>query len=287
MFVQFRPWLACDRGCSFCYLKESDRTMSSKDKKASLMELGCMLHRAVDGCDTMGIIGGELFDDDSLYREWFCLAECIRNAKDVQRVFVGTHLIDNVDTLLDFITMVNNKEIQICTSYDTKGRFRNDKEYQQWLDNIKECQKEGYKVVVSATLTDAFVNDKDFVIPDGVDFKIQPFFYTEEWLEEISNRIETPQEYNAELRLNQTGLAKREDTLRWFAEHPLIAKDYSTYDDKHATILYDYVDKRYEKKDFLPTTAVAPCGHPYIAYCYADSDKCTMCDAREVYENVR
>ena len=283
MFIQYRPWLACDRHCDFCYIKEEDRHASAEERRHSLMTLAGIMHEYNVGFDTMGLIGGELFPDDECYREWFCVAETIRHEDNIRRVFVASHLLGDIDALLDFVSMVNNKEVQVCTSYDTIGRFKDEKEYEKWVSNVKEVQKEGYKVVVSTTISDAFMHDDFNRIPAGVDFKLQPLFVSEEWLEDIARRISTPQEYSAELRLNVKGLPKRADVLKWYSEHPEIAKDFATYDNKHATQLMDNTPNHgYTCKRFIPTTITAPCGHPYLAYCYGDSDKCAMCDAREV-----
>ena len=285
MFGQFRPWLDCDRGCSFCYIDKKTSAMSIDDKRRSLMRLSTFLSDEAKKCDRIGLIGGELFqknDSDDLYHEWICVAETIRNVDHLGLVFIGTHLLGDVDFLLDFCDMLN-KEIQICTSYDTSGRFFG-KDREQWVNNIVKVQGAGYKVVCSATLTDAFIHDTDFQIPVDVDFKLQPIFVSEEWLENIYGRTNDPNVYSTELRSKMNCLPKREDVLKWFRDHKDIAKDYSTYSDKHASMLWDYdkVEHKYFAKEFVCSNYLADCGHPMIAHCYADSDKCTMCDAREM-----
>ena len=281
MFYQFRPWLDCDRKCPFCYIDEKDR-MSDKDKMRSLMKLASFMSEITKGSDTVGIIGGELFQDDRFFHEWICLAETIHSADHIKRLFIGTHLLGDVDFMLEWCDMLN-KEVQICTSYDTEGRF-NEGEYEKWIANIKKVQDAGYKVVCSTTLTDAFMHDTRLHVPEGVDFKLQPIFISEGWLENEAKKCSEGADYNADLRLGHNDLAKREDVLRWFNAHKDIAKDYSVYSDKHASALWDF-DKEhgeYYKKGFVCSNYVAKCGHPMIAYCYADSCKCSMCDAREI-----
>ena len=283
MFIQYRPWLDCDRRCPFCYITEKDRNISLADKRLALMKLSCVLHYSSQGSDTIGLIGGELFSDPELYREWVCVAESIRNADHIKRVFVGTHLLCDVDLLLDFAHMLN-KEVQICTSYDPKGRFLPG-DYEKWKANIVEVQKEGYRVVVSSTFTEALFSDPNIPIED-VDYKLQPIFYTEDWLKDVAARISTPEEYHSDLLTHIAPgiLAQRQKALDWFNAHKDIANDYSRYDDKHATILYDFKDGEYVQSSFVCTNYLAPCGHPMIARYYADSDKCTMCDAKAVSE---
>lgn len=281
MFIQYRPWKDCDRHCSFCYLTEG-RGMSLDEKRKSLMKLSCILHYTSQGFDDIGLIGGELFTDDSLFHEWVCVAESIHNADHIKRVYLGTHLLGDVDMLLDFADMLG-KEVQICTSYDSKGRFFKD-DYEMWCKNVKKVQDAGYKVVCSATLTDALVHDTQFTPPEGVEFKIQPIFFTEEWLEDISKWCHDGEEYNANLRLKmkEGALVKRGDFLKYLNEHKDIAKEYSEYNGKHATVFHDFIKGEYVQQPFVCSNNLAPCGHPLIAYCYADSYRCTMCDAKEL-----
>ena len=258
--------------------------MTDEEKVRSLMKLCTFLNDESKGCDTVGIIGGELFQDDKFFHEWLCLAETVRNADHIKRFFIGTHLMGDVDFMLDFCNMTG-KEIQICTSYDTSGRFFG-KDYDLWLSNIKKVQDEGYKVVVSTTITDAFIHDTDFIPPEGTEFKLQPIFLSEEWLEDYAAKNPHGEGYSDELRSKMTGLVKREDLLRWFREHPDPAREYSQYDGKHANLFWDYdrKERAYAKKDFVCSNYTSECGHPVIARCYADSDKCTMCDAKSVSE---
>lgn len=281
MFGQFRPWLDCDRHCSFCYLTEEQRKITDIEKRQALLHLSSSLSDETKECDTIGLIGGELFADDKFFHEWLCVADSFRNADHIKRIFIGTHLLGDVDFMLDFCQMVG-KEIQVCTSYDPVGRFYND-DLSKWVENIKAVQECGHKVVVSSTLSDALMHD-DTTLPDGVDFKLQPLFDTEKWLEDICSRTHDGKVYNTELRTKVKNLPKRADVLKWFAEHKDVAKDYSTYDDKHASILWDYdrENKHYNRSKFICTTHTAECGHPLIAYCYADSDRCTMCDAKVI-----
>lgn len=283
MFVQARPWTDCDRSCNFCYLKGGNKT-DIEYKRKSLMRLAAEAHTMCTGADTFGLIGGELFAFDDLYSEWTCVAESIVNKDSVERVFLGTHLLSGIDNLLDFAFMLNNKEVQICTSYDTSGRFVREGEYEIWLNNIKEVQDEGYKVVVSATLTDSFIHDTSFIPPEGTDFKLQPYFISEAWLKEQYEKKATTKEYCLALQSFQTNLPKRADVLRYFETYPDIAKDYASYDGKHAGKFFDYDGTGYVEEKFVCSLFTADCGHPYIAYCYADSDECTMCDAKKVIE---
>lgn len=257
--------------------------MPIEEKRNSLMKLSGMLHNTSKGYDTLGLIGGELFNNDRLYQEWCCVAESLRNADHVKRLFIGSHLMmDDVSLLLDFAYMTG-KEVQVCTSYDSEGRFGGD--YDKWSSNIEEVRKEGHRVICSATITDALMRD-NITLPTGVEFKIQPTFHTEGWLERISETCRDGAGYNAELIKTDKKniLVKRKDFLDYLSKHKSVAMDYASYDGKHADVLWDYdrVERKYVFKSFVCSNYVAECGHPMIAYCYADSDKCSMCDAKMV-----
>lgn len=285
MFIQFRPWIDCDRNCEFCYQKSEDRHTSIEEKRQALMILSATIHNPVKGCDTIGLIGGELFSFKGLYREWMCVAETIRNTGDVRKVYIASHLIGDIEDLLDFAGMLN-KEVWICTSYDSSNRFRDECEYNTWLENIKACQKEGHKVVVNAVLSNEFIHDDKFIVPEGVDFKLQAYFAGEKWLYGEYEKDVSTAEYNEDLKQKISDLPSRAEVLKWYMDHPEVAKDYATYDGKHCIQLWDYdaESKKYAPSDFICMSYVADCGHPYLAYCYSDSDKCTMCDARRTID---
>lgn len=238
------------------------------------------LHKSSVGFDVLGLAGNELFSDDSCYREWFCVAEAIRHEDKMSKVYVASSLLGDVDALLDFVYMVNNKEMAICTYYDTVGRFKDEAEYRKWVSNVREVQKAGYQVTVSVTFTDDFIHDDIGRIPDGTDIVLVPPYVSEAWLMEASTNAATPQEYNLSLRDIIKNLPKREDALKWYKEHPVLAADFASCD----CIPAEIADRREEGFNCAPSAEMkktADCGHPYFAFCYADSDKCAMCDAGE------
>ena len=286
MFLQARPWLDCDRGCDFCYLKENEKHTTIEYKRKSLMNLlrvfGADTLRTED---TVGLIGGELFCFEGLKPEWRCVADMLCSIKP-SRVFLGTHLLSGVDTLLWFAKMVSRcKEVQICTSYDTTGRFRSDEEREEWFRNLEKVHDAGYHIAVSCTMTDEFINDP-VEFPEWVDLKLQPIFVTEPWLRDQMLKHPNSEQYHKNLIQDMSGttLAKREDVLKWFRTHPASAKSYSCYSDKHATALADFNGNEYICEDFI-CNHLADCGHPLIGFCYADSDKCSLCDASEAFDD--
>jgi hypothetical protein len=278
MFGQIRPWLDCDRNCEFCYLRENKIGTTLAEKKERLMKITRLIYGEMMDNDTIGLIGGELFCFDGLDSEWRCVADSLKLSQ-AKRIMLGTHLLSGVDRMIKFAKMLRPKDVQFCTSYDSKGRFK-EGEYELWLENMEKVHEAGFKVVCSCTMTDEFVNDP-IELPEWVEFKIQSVFTTEEWLDNILSEQITPEHYNECLKKTvNVNLAKREDALRWFMKHPKAAKSYSQYVYEHASRIWDFKKGQYVSKEFI-CNVPAPCGHPYIAYCYGDSCKCSMCDAEK------
>lgn len=121
-------------------------------------------------------------------------------------------MIGDIEDLLDFAGMLN-KEVWICTSYDSSDRFRDEHEYSMWLENIKACQKEGHKVVVNTVLSNEFIHDDKFVVPEGVDFKLQAYFAGERWLYGEYEKDVSTAEYNEDLKQKISDLPSRSEVL--------------------------------------------------------------------------
>ena len=284
MFAQVRPWKDCNRHCDFCYLRDDERNTPLDVKKKALMKLSRLIHNEMGGYETIGLIGGELFCWDGLDTEWDCVANAL-NDTSASVIYIASHLMEDVKGLLRFADKIQNKKVQICTSYDTCGRFRDDIDKLRWMKNLEIIHYARYDVVCSCTMTSAFVNDP-LEFPPWVDLTIQPIFLTESWLEKVTESLPTGEEYNEKLNTMNDGtidLANRGDVIRWFSKHPSSTRKYSVYDGKHATHFWDFVDGDYIRSDFI-CNRVTECGHPYIARCYKNDTHCSMCDAKKVIE---
>lgn len=282
MFIQVRPWLDCDRNCSFCYLSDSEKHTDIQYKRKALMNIMKILgDESLQDEDVVGLIGGELFCFEGLNAEWRCVADIICSIHP-KIVCLGTHLLSGVDRLLKFARMLRGKDVQICTSYDSVGRFKDEAEKQLWFANLQKVHDAGFRTIVSCTLTAPFLSDP-VEFPEWVELRIQPLFVTEPWLEMQIQKNASTTEYHEDLVANCSDLLiGREAFIKFLSKHKELAKTYATYSDKHATYLYDFDGESYKKNDFICSTHLTECGHPFIARCYKDSEKCTMCDAREV-----
>ena len=83
---------------------------------------------------------------------------------------------------------------------------------------------------------------------------------------------------------NYFHLPERRPTIAWFKKHPQAAENYADYERKHSNIIYHFNENEQlvpELEDRFSADSVTnpACGHPYYSQCYADSDKCMMCDA--------
>ena len=105
-----------------------------------------------------------------------------------------------------------------------------------------------------------------------------------EWYKNDDNRYNY---HNALIKDNKIiNLPKRKDFLEWAAKHKDKMKFFMNFTGTHSHIIYEF-DKnnnmiyQFTNRDKIGY-ALDLCGHPYAAKFYADSDRCVMCDLKEI-----
>lgn len=153
--IQFELWKNCTNGCNFCFNKGCP-CASKQDKLRILKEVQYRLTRLnYTYYDKIGFIGGELFgdqlEDEDVFNEFYKLFElCIYllQEKQINQINFTSNLlaIDNsrMYQILDLIKEARllNK-FELCTSFDSKYRFKNKQKENVWYDNLK-CIKIRY-----------------------------------------------------------------------------------------------------------------------------------------------
>ena len=146
--IQFELWKNCTNGCNFCFNKGCPLS-SDADKIRILKEVNYRITRLnYEYYDKMGFIGGELFgeqiDNVDVFNEFYKLFElCIdllKNKKINQINFTSNMMAKNnanMYKILDLIKSYNllNK-FELCTSYDTKYRFKTAEQEKIWHNNM-------------------------------------------------------------------------------------------------------------------------------------------------------
>ena len=151
--IQFELWKNCTNGCDFCFNKGCPCS-TKEDKIRILKEVQYRLENLnLDRYDKIGFIGGELFgnqiEDDDVFEEFYSLFElCMLYIQGgyINQVNFTTNLLnknnDRLYTILNRLEMygILNK-FELCTSYDTKYRFKDKLSHFRWHKNMIYIQE--------------------------------------------------------------------------------------------------------------------------------------------------
>lgn len=168
-FIQFQLWRQCSSNCDFCYLKGIKDTSNKLDA----IEQTIQFIQALDFSEysEIGITGGELFDlkiSHQYYQQLLQLFDVLARLlqdKKIKKVYITASLlykdlsllIDCLDTFKHY--HVSNK-VLLCTSYDTKYRFKNEASERLWKQNMLEL----YRVYPEVLLHTEIICSQDFII---------------------------------------------------------------------------------------------------------------------------
>lgn len=265
--IQIRLWNECGNHCTFCSLK--DKTpISIESKKKRIQSIQSTK------ADTIGIIGGEFFEGQLKG----CEKEWLQMIKDIScdHLMVTANLI-NGDYLLKE-TLDVRPDILICTSYDTMGRFKSDKQRIEWLNRVNSLDN----VFCTVIPTEDLIND-NFIdnIKCGIGI-CEPHLGID-WYKNIDK-----ENYHAHLiKENRLfNLPNRKEFIDWIVKHQNIIDNSKNYFNNHFStiITFDNNDNIvYEEQDrFNDSNNISECGHPYFSKCYNDSKMCMRCDIEEL-----
>ena len=265
--IQVRLWNDCYNNCSFCSLGKKSIT-KIEDKKARISKLLKLNDNKI------GLIGGEFFEGQlkGCEDEWLNMIKNI----SCDDLFITANLISEQYLLKE--TLELRPDILICTSYDSVGRFKNNNQKEKWLERVNSLSNVFCTIIPSQDLI-----EDDFV--DKIKCKInlcEPHLGIE-WLKNVDKK------HYHDILISENkifNLPKRKDLLKWLLKYPDIINQMKNYRnnhfdcilrfDKNNNFIYES-DHRFEDNNFM-----ASCGHPYFSKCYADSDKCLMCDLEEL-----
>lgn len=265
--MQVRLWNDCFVNCLFCSLSNKTQT-TIKDKRERLQKISILKDNKI------GIIGGEFFEGQlkGVEDEWLNMVKNI----GCNELFITANLIYEPYLLKE--TLLLRPDILICTSYDTVGRFKNDSQKEIWLDRVNNLKN----VFCTIIPTQDMINDK-FIDKIECDINLCEPHLGLDWY----NTIDKTQYHKILVRDNKTfNLPKRKDLLKWLAHHPKVLSIMKSYKhthfntilafDSNNNFIYEY-ENRFNDDNFI-----ADCGHPHFSKCYADSNKCLMCDVEEI-----
>lgn len=183
-FLQFNLWKDCNNNCEFCFCRGHKKlSVEKKLQSISFVKERLLDLEESDFYNEVGFLGGEFFDnqiEDPLVKDYFySLFDILREKRDrglLDKIYISTSLIFDTNKylrpFLEYLKKIGLLDITLlCTSYDLKYRFHNDKAKKLWEDNMKQISKDyntsiHTEIIVTQTFIDAVLND---------DFNIESF----------------------------------------------------------------------------------------------------------------
>ena len=279
-FVQIRLWDDCINNCSFCSLQNRCRKTPLQSKKTRLTKAAALSRdfRAKQ----IGIIGGDFFEGQlkGCEEEWFELLEALLQTDS--EILISANLIHKQYLMQETIDKVVNR-LLLCTSYDEVGRFHTQLARKNWLANIEKLHSQGVNIFCTCIQTQDFL-EAETKLPQWLGVNLCDPHLGVDWYLNVDKN-----DYHEHL-INENklfNLPKRRTAIKWMREHPEITKRYAEYNSTHSDTIYsfnnnDEIIKEVNER-LTSTSSVNPeCGHPFFSMCYADSDKCMMCDAEQI-----
>ena len=266
--IQVRLWNDCSNNCDFCSLGNKKKITRPEDKRERILKLLELTD------DKIGIIGGEFFEGQlkGCEDEWLTM---IKNLS-CSDLFITANLIYKSYLLKE--TLEIRPDILLCTSYDTVGRFKNHNLKEDWLGRVNSLSNVFCTIIPTQNMINDTFIDK---IKCGINL-CEPHLGID-WYNQVDK-----QHYHEHLiKENKLfNLPKRKDLLNWIIRHDNVLLLMKNYTKTHFNTILGFDENNewiYEFNDrFHDSNFIAECGHPYFSRCYADSDKCLMCDLEEL-----
>lgn len=279
-FVQIRLWNDCVNNCSFCSLRNDCRKTSPSSKKTRLKQAAKLIEE-IDASQ-IGLLGGEFFEGQlkGCEDEWLMLLHSMLDSG--AHLSITANLIHEQYYLKETIEVLRER-LLVCTSYDEVGRFHSKLAVANWFSNIEKLNSESVNLFCTCIPTQDFLT-AEYSLPEWLSVNLCDPHLGVDW---YINVDKTNYHKHLTEENNLFNLPKRATFIRWMREHLDIARRYVAYDTSHSDTVYDFDENDCLTKLFherlVSSNCINPhCGHPYFCQCYADSDKCMMCDAQNV-----
>lgn len=305
--VQYSVWPNCNNNCSFCLRKERD--FYSLDEQIAQLDAIQKNINTIDWTSDfpygISLLGGELYNikNINLQNKFLELVDSIienillkNTSNDCKFSSVTNGIYDNTFLCKVIDKIVNTVGIQrldLNFSYDLKYRFRTETDRQLALANINSIHmKYNYACGVQMILTQYLIE----YVNTGR-FDIQKFLN-----EDINGSILSflyPHKIATGCKLDDFYF-KRTDFIEFIIKLKNIS--YGTYlnflhsTKNSSTFKYTGLKQRkYHKVDDLQQIPVLSdgkeqindkCGHSVLYQCYADSNKCLLCDLKMLDDSI-
>ena len=311
---QYELWRECNNNCTWCYLGSEKFKTEDSLKIRNINHFIENVDRLMfnEEFNNVSLIGGEFFQGQMKnleVKELFMKAidKIIEYLSHNEKrstwitVTLTTEKQPDLYEMLEKLSQSNNKNIWLCTSYDTIGRFHTEQNKLNWENHMRNISKQfpmlkkNTCMILTQDLMEKYINDE-------MDFKLfKESFGTQLFLkppdrgslknkEEMMNKIpnffpkrETTLEFLVKLMNEDFELTHGLMNVNLRADVTINNyNDGSRYDsqrNKNKINEYDNDSHEYElKEEFNLTLESNTCGHSTYYQCYEDSDDCILCD---------
>ena len=257
-FVQFQLWRDCSCNCDFC-MNKNIADMISKEQALSYY-LSIINNKEIDKYDQIGIIGGEFFNKElknpKVKALFYQFQDSVINKITtgiVTKFYLASSLLfkdlSEICSYLDrFDTLIS--KVLLCTSYDTKYRFKNNQAEALWKKNLSYLQSKykSLRIHVEIIVTQDFIQkvlNNQFNVSDFENkYKVKVDF-----IEPSVNYTCTKEQF---IKILPDFLPKREAFLA-FLKKGLLEKQFSLdefFNPKlHANTIYMHLNNKFIKID--------------------------------------
>lgn len=305
--VQYSVWPNCNNNCKFCLRKE--RLPYSYEQQVQSIQNICSNIQHIDWTQYpygVSLLGGELYNikDARLQSMFLQLVNCIiddvimpldNDECKISSVTNGIYDPSFLFTVADLIkSKVGIKHLDVNFSYDIKYRYSSECARKQVINNINAFHdRYDYRVGVQMILTQYVIDavktgkfDIRAFVDENIPGNIITFLYphpiaTGHALHDFNFKrsdflhfLNYLRSYNYEMFLNFIYSTRNSSTFKYTGLRE--RKKIFNIDCNQQPVLSD------GKETISPE-----CGHSVLYRCYADSDKCVLCDILKFDNTIR
>jgi hypothetical protein len=231
----------------------------------------------ISGYNKLGFIGGELFDQQQLngiQEDWYELFKKISKTPVIDEIWLATSLLGtNHDEIQKTVSLIDNKKIYICTSWDVRGRFSKKYPEEMWLENVNKIKELKAKLSITTVLTQALIESfyfGTFSIHSIPKCDVFSFYRPEVILDSTGKKFNPPKFYLESRKMTKQFF---KDFIEECGPAPIERFiDLKTHADDLITENKEMLS-RFDKRQF--------CGHEIMTVTYDDEEHCVFCDAQE------
>ena len=311
--LQFELWQECNSLCKYCYLGTDNRNTPDDIKLNSLRNTiekisDLSLYQGEHPVEVLSYLGGEFFQGQlntpEIRDEFFKLMEKtaeLFNSQVIKQVWIyATMTIGDQKNLYDTLKLfdMNKGDFWLLTSYDTVGRFHNQKMFDNWDYHMKNIH-EKYPLIKFNTTT-IITQDLINKYLSGI-FSFKEFmnkYHTAMFFKQCGTGNMTKEFLQS--RMDNLFFPKRNDMIRFLMkfheeEGPELydklfniyyrADDlYRNYNNISESMKLIHRDKTSKNEEQMVDGEISklPCGHLINYMAYSDCNECVMCDKLKV-----